>query len=489
MVSSIKLDFWIKNNYNVLFVGRHGVGKTACVSEAFSRNNLKWKYFSASTMDPWVDFIGVPKEKLTTNKAGEQISYLDLIRPLEFQTDEIEALFFDEFNRAGPKIRNAVMELIQFKSINGKKFNNLKLIWAAINPENDETAKYDVDTLDPAQEDRFHVKIELPYEPYYDYFKNTYGKRYAESAISWWKKLPVEIKNKVSPRRLDYALNIYNNSGDMRDVLPHESNVSKLITELTYGSISKKLKEVFDKKDIVEAKKFISSENNYSACIEEISDNFEYMGLFIPLLEKEKIASLMSGNKKILDYVTSNGQKFNDVLVDIIKAGQNNLLIKKIKKKINFSNVLMPSKKDYDCIRNTAYKKYECGVNNTADSFELSIIDIEESGKYKITRDTTWRKFCFSTIKKNIPDNMTYQQCFKVLEFLSEIISHSNTKTMNKNYSNISGLINHCLSNLCSMKKMLDIRDFTKQNVNMSAAIDHVVPKSNFFFSFQKCKN
>ena len=43
----------------------------------------------------------------------------------------------DEFSRAHKKVRNAVMELIQFKSINGRKFKNLKIVWAAINPDDD----------------------------------------------------------------------------------------------------------------------------------------------------------------------------------------------------------------------------------------------------------------------------------------------------------------------------------------------------------------
>ena len=55
------LDFWIKNNLNVLFIGKHGVGKTSLILDAFQGNNLRYKYFSASTMDPWVDFIGVPR--------------------------------------------------------------------------------------------------------------------------------------------------------------------------------------------------------------------------------------------------------------------------------------------------------------------------------------------------------------------------------------------------------------------------------------------
>ena len=57
-------------------------------------------------------------------------SYLDLVRPQEFQDDEVEAIFMDEFSRH-KKVRNAVMELIQFKSINGRKFKNLKIVWAA----------------------------------------------------------------------------------------------------------------------------------------------------------------------------------------------------------------------------------------------------------------------------------------------------------------------------------------------------------------------
>ena len=49
-ISPAKIDFWIANNLNVMLIGRHGVGKTAIVTDAFNRHNLKWRYFSASTM-------------------------------------------------------------------------------------------------------------------------------------------------------------------------------------------------------------------------------------------------------------------------------------------------------------------------------------------------------------------------------------------------------------------------------------------------------
>lgn len=222
-----KFDFWVQHNMNVLLVGEHGIGKTEMVKAAFERNNLKWRYFSAATMDPWVDFVGVPKEKVGEN--GE--SYLDLIRPLEFQDGSVEILFFDEFNRAPGKVRNAVMELLQFKSVNGRKFPNLRAVWAAINPY-DEEETYDVDRLDPAQEDRFHVKFQLPSTPCKQYFRDKYGTTLGERAVEWWNRLPDECKKITSPRRLDYCMDYYTKGGDVTDVLDKQTRPTVLVKHL-----------------------------------------------------------------------------------------------------------------------------------------------------------------------------------------------------------------------------------------------------------------
>ena len=150
-----KLDFWLEHEQNVLFVGKHGVGKTAMIKSCFERHDLvlgeTFLYFSASTLDPWVDLVGVPKERIT-DKVPEAFSiikelaaidlemayewveknwhlgsdackkvvshaldrqdgltYLDLVRPKAFAQAKVEALFFDEFNRSPKKVRNAVM--------------------------------------------------------------------------------------------------------------------------------------------------------------------------------------------------------------------------------------------------------------------------------------------------------------------------------------------------------------------------------------------
>lgn len=370
-----KLDFWIQHNKNVLFQGRHGVGKTAIIKEAFERHNLKWKYFSASTMDPWVDFIGVPREK-TENKAPEQFdiirelvsinlnlaiewveqnwklskerasdvvshavnrndghTYLDLVRPQTFATGEIEALFFDEFNRSPKKVRNAVMELIQFKSINGLKFPNLRVVWSAINPDDEKT--YDVEKIDPAQEDRFHVKVEMPYEPNVVWFRQEYGQRIADAAIEWWHELPTKEKDAISPRRLQYALDIYREQGDVRDVLPIESNISKLLGSLHTGPITEKIESLMKSKDTQEARLFLKNENNYVAAMKYISKSPTLMEFFLPLLPKEKMSLLVSEDDKCSNYIISNSGKVSDfmfVCKQIMMSDSGSRIAKKIRR-------------------------------------------------------------------------------------------------------------------------------------------------------------
>ena len=232
-------------------------------------------------------------------KERDGTPYLDLVRPKDFQKDEIDALFFDEFNRSHKKVRNACMELLQFKSINGKKFNNLRIVWAAINP--DDEGDYDVEKLDPAQEDRFHIKVQVPYKPDRVYFIRNYGEDVAKAAISWWDGLPAEQKSKVSPRRLDYALDVFRNNGDMRYVLHESANVSKLVLTLKHGPISEALQKLQDAGNVDGARAFLAQENNYAAALEWLVKRVERMKFFLPTLPMEKISTLIAGYKTALD--------------------------------------------------------------------------------------------------------------------------------------------------------------------------------------------
>lgn len=275
------LTLYAKNGINVLLSGRHGVGKTEIIKAVFNSvfgentsDKEKWVYFSASTMDPWVDFIGVPKA--VKDSSGNDV--LELIRPARFHNDDVEAIFFDEFNRAPAKVRNAVMELIQFKSINGRKFKNLKVIWAAVNPF-DEEGTYDVEQIDPAQLDRFEIQISVPYKIDNSYMKKAHG-AIATPFVEWWTSLDADLKNQISPRRLDKAAHIYKIGGELKDVLPVKANVSNLLERIKKLSLNDEW-DTFKAMSDIEKELFLSNVNNAqkfeAQILNDFSPNVKYL--------------------------------------------------------------------------------------------------------------------------------------------------------------------------------------------------------------------
>lgn len=472
-----KLDFWIKNNYNVCFNGLHGCGKTSMIKAAFERAKLKWLYFSASTLDCWTDFVGIPKEMKDDN--GN--SYIELIRP-KYMSDDIEAIFLDEYNRGSKKLKNSVMELIQFKSINGRKFPKLKVVWVAINPS-DGDIKYDVEELDPAQKDRFHVIVDVPYLPSANYFRDIYGNDIAESAITWWKELTADVKKDVSPRRLDYALQMYKAGGDIRDVLPPKANINKLLIELETGSISKKLKHLFEENNAVESKKFLTIENNYSACIDYIIKKPLYAVFFLPLLSDEKVVSLISKHRSIEDYVIAHPDKFETLLKEIVKANTNYKLVKRIQqvmkpKPVDIRKAFLISQNNPLNSSVVQYSTTAPASNHTNVLANISAI-YGHRGSYRQTTKTRvsmYNVFCCS-----IPTVMTIDEGTKTLDYLCAIITHSQSSTI-KRMPNLIPMINHTVLFLSTcgiapsfdkrtLKCLNDYPDFIYNVYNQRAAI------------------
>jgi hypothetical protein len=490
-VIQTKIDFWVKHSKNVLFIGKHGVGKTAMVKDAFDRHGLKWRYFSASTMDPWVDFVGVPKERID-NKVPDSfeiikelanldeglavewvmsnwkmpeasarkivghavnrqqgLAYLDLVRPHSFANGDIEALFFDEFNRSPKKVRNAVMELLQFKSINGFRFPNLRLVWAAINPDEDEDETYDVERLDPAQADRYHVIVEVPYKPNTEWFREKYGQRIADAAIQWWEDLPEKEKNRVSPRRLQYALDIYQERGDMRDVLPITSNVSKLYTTLNTGPITEKLEALMKTKDAQDARNFLSNENNYTAAMKFIPKSETLTAYFIPLLPKEKMAALMNDDDKICNYIINNSDKvpvFQSVCKEILHANTNVRLAKKIRRALTENQELATSfaaAQQSSAPAESHFNKAKPG----AKAWGSVLAELKAAPK-----DTPQQRIdVYDKVVGGIPEKMSADEALGTLELLDSCFgknwSFSSTLSA-KPFEKLVPVVNHCISEL-----------------------------------------
>ena len=433
------IDFFIKNNMNILFRGRHGTGKTARILEAFEKHGLKYQYFSAATMDPWVDFIGIPKEKTIDGK-----SYLELIRPKVFEDDEVEAIFLDEYNRAPKKVRNATMELIQFKSINGKKFKNLRLVFCAINPEEDGDDKYDVEALDPAQIDRFHALIEIPYTPDLKYFKGKYDENSAIAAVTWWKELTPELQRFVSPRRLDYALEVHTKGGDLRYVLTNDGlNLNKLITELQNGPISANLKKLYDASDAPGAKTFLAAENNYAASVPYIIKKKEYSNFFIPLLSDERIISLMNKEKLIEDLVFAHSATFMPLIEDISK----NPTSKVAKRATGFLQDLERQKmiaQQHAAVKNGTAGGFTGFFNSAATSYAYD--NAFANGKLALTT-TAERQAFYDNVSKYLPKEPHLCKVNRsVFDNLMRVAITSHGHKVVNDMPNLISMLNHILA-------------------------------------------
>jgi len=300
--SLAKYDLWLQHKLNVLFRGKRGIGKSEKVinkwNEYYGKDN--WLYFSASTMDPWVDLIGAPKEAFDA-ETGK--SFLKLIRPAALEFGMVRAIMFDEFNRAPAKIRNAVMELIQFKSINGFKFPHLEVVWAAVNPDDDDT--YDVERIDPAQLDRFQVIADLPYDVDVDWFRDTYGDE-GVSACNWWRSQDENIREEISPRRMSYAVKMFFVGGDLHDILPPQANVSSLVELMTRGSFKDRLLKLFKDKNNQETQKAFNNHNFFAGTMEIINSSDDYVDYFLPFIPKDSLVNFYMDSNRVRRVISAH---------------------------------------------------------------------------------------------------------------------------------------------------------------------------------------
>lgn len=181
---------------NVMLVGQHGVGKTAAIQAACKQEGWDMWYASAPLLDPDIDLGGIPVPNRDTGA-------LDFFtQPKLF---DAEVLFLDELNRASPRTLNMVFELIQFKSVHGKKLPKLRAVHTGINPPG--AGQYDVQKLDDALMDRFHAFIYMKPEFPRPIIEAVLGHAYADAMNVWYQEHLTDVY--VSPRRLEYVAQLF----------------------------------------------------------------------------------------------------------------------------------------------------------------------------------------------------------------------------------------------------------------------------------------
>jgi len=161
--------------FNPLFVGAPGLGKSKIVQEWIKENNYYWFDLRGAYLEA-PDLIGMPKD---VNQNGELRTVHVLPDYLPKKQDRPGVLLIEEPNRANRQVMNALMQLLTDRKIHKYELPDDWIIVGCINPDNSE---YDVNTMDAALKDRFRIF-------YIDYDKESLIK-YAESKK--WDKILIE---------------------------------------------------------------------------------------------------------------------------------------------------------------------------------------------------------------------------------------------------------------------------------------------------------
>jgi len=292
---------------NVLLKGERGVGKTSMVRAIAKTLELELKTYSIATLDPFVDLIGIAVPDI-------QKQILTYFR--EQGLLDAEFLFFDEMNRGHPRITNAILEIVQLKSLNGERLPNLKMAWGAINPSDREC--YHTQDMDAALVDRFHYLIDVPNQISPKYFEEKYNANIAKVAFDWWNNLsdqPVgnnnALRNECSPRRLDYLLEAHRDGLNMKFHQPFGVTlpINILKKSLDQASINITLQDMIQNKekyvDIAMNRSSNDEELNnvfsFLKSIEKPEDMFEVLDIVMSFKKKEYISTLIHRTEELND--------------------------------------------------------------------------------------------------------------------------------------------------------------------------------------------
>jgi hypothetical protein len=112
--------FYISTNNNCFFFGRRGVGKTQIALRAAKECGFKVNYINLSVIER-ADLLGYPN----MTAEGDIITYKspEFLPRLVDNAKPDSILVFDEVDKCYPEIWAPLLEILQFRTINGKPIN------------------------------------------------------------------------------------------------------------------------------------------------------------------------------------------------------------------------------------------------------------------------------------------------------------------------------------------------------------------------------
>lgn len=112
--------FFITTQQNLLLLGRRGTGKTTIAIQAAQACNYKINYINLSVIER-PDLAGYPN----IHAAGDIITFKSpyFLPTLVNNKKPDSIILFDEIDKAAPEVTAPLLEILQFKKINGKPLN------------------------------------------------------------------------------------------------------------------------------------------------------------------------------------------------------------------------------------------------------------------------------------------------------------------------------------------------------------------------------
>jgi hypothetical protein len=117
--------FTIQSQGNVCFLGRRGTGKTHIAMQATKENNLKLNYLNLATLER-SDVVGLP----LLHDDGDVVKYKApyYLPPLKENQKADTVILFDEVDKAPPEVTAPLLEILQFRTVNGQPINAISCI-------------------------------------------------------------------------------------------------------------------------------------------------------------------------------------------------------------------------------------------------------------------------------------------------------------------------------------------------------------------------
>jgi AAA domain (dynein-related subfamily) len=114
------LRFFLRTNQNLFLFGRRGTGKTELAMQAVQECGFGITYINLSVIER-PDLAGYP----ILNDGYDVVSYKQphYLAPLKSGEKTSRVLLLDEIDKASPDITAPLLEILQFKTINGKPLN------------------------------------------------------------------------------------------------------------------------------------------------------------------------------------------------------------------------------------------------------------------------------------------------------------------------------------------------------------------------------